>query len=65
MGNKNFLKQLKFCQELTDIFNIYSSCLDDYFKDIHNQKEHLELYNYYVNLKNNILNSAKKHGVIN
>lgn len=54
--NKNFIKQLNFAQDLVNVFSNYATNLDNYFKDENNQKEHLELYNYYQKLKVDIKN---------
>lgn len=64
MKNKNIIKQLKFANKLIDLFKIYTSCLDDYYENEENKKNNKELYGYYKNLKDNIVNTAKEYGVI-
>lgn len=54
--HKNFIKQLNFAQDLVNVFSNYATNLDNYFKDENNQKEHLELYNYYQKLMVDIKN---------
>lgn len=54
--HKNFIKQLIFAQDLVNVFSNYAINLDNYFKDENNQKEHLELYNYYQKLMVDIKN---------
>ena len=59
MNNKELLKKLKFCSDVINVFDIYASCLDDYFKTEKNRKDHIELYNYYRQLTNNLNNLSK------
>lgn len=61
-NKKEIENKLSFVNEVLGVFKIYSECCDDYFKSVHNQKEHLELYNYYANLKQNLINCFNKYG---
>lgn len=61
---KDISKYFSFMREFVKIINLYADCCDDYFKSEQNQKEHEDLYNYYKNLKENILNCSKKYGVV-
>lgn len=65
MKKNNMIKQLKYVNKLIDLFKIYTSCLDDYYENEENRKNNKELYGYYKNLKDNIVNTAKKYEVIN
>lgn len=59
MNKKELLKKVKFFGDVLNIFDIYSSCLDDYFKIEKNRLEHKELYDYYKQLVNNLNNLVK------
>ena len=47
-------KILNFAQDLINLFTDYSFSLDKYFKDEKNKKEHLDLYNEYQILNQNL-----------
>ena len=63
-NKKEIENKLKFMKEFVGIVNLYADCCDDYFSLEQNQKEHAVLYNYYKNFSENIINCAKKHGVV-
>lgn len=63
MNPKKLMKSFNFSLDLINVFKIYASCLDDYFKVEDNRINHKELYNYYQQLNINIKNSMKKNGL--
>lgn len=56
---KELLKKINFCTDVLNVFDIYASCLDEYFKDGDNKENHIELYNYYMQLRINLNNLLK------
>lgn len=62
MNIKKVMQSFTFCQDLINDFVVYSATLDDYFSNEENKKDHEYLYNYYLQLKENILNTVKKNG---
>lgn len=63
-SKKNKLDVVKFSNELIGIFNEYATLCDNYFKDVNNQIDNLELYSYYSELKTKIIILAKEYGVL-
>lgn len=63
-NKKEIENKLKFMKEFVEIVNLYVDCCDDYFQLEQNKKEHAVLYNYYKNFSDNIINCAKRHGVV-
>lgn len=59
MKYSDLLKNLKFANNLVEIFKQYGKKLDEYFKNDDNKEKHQELYNYYLELMNNIQKEAK------
>lgn len=55
------IKILNFAQDLINLFSDYSFGLDKYFEKEKNKKEHLELYNEYMVLSQNIRNLKGKY----
>lgn len=61
MKFNNVNKIVNFSNDLINIFTDYAYGLDKYFKDDKNKKEHLELYNEYMNLNQNLKNLKGKY----
>lgn len=61
MKNKELLKKLNYCTDILNVFDIYATCLDEYFDDDKNKEEHTDLYNYYKQLINNIMNVQERY----
>ena len=61
-GIRSVKKQLNLCNDLINIFTDYAYSLDEYFKIEKNKDEHLELYNEYQILNQNLKNSLKRNG---
>ncbi len=64
MKMKKIISNFKFCQDLVNIFTVYTKCLEDYFSDEKNINDHWVLYNYYIDLDVNVKNAVKKNGVL-
>lgn len=60
---KNLLSQLNFSLDVVKAFDDYAKDLDVYFSIEENQKNNLELFKYYNDLKNKMLALATKYGV--
>ena len=65
MKKKKIVNDLKFCNDLINIFRIYVECLEEYFKDEKNKEDHKELYNYFEQLHINIINAINNNGYSN
>ena len=59
MKYKDLLNKITFVQNVLNCFTDYSKNLDKYFEKEENKEDHLELYNYYIQLRDN-LNKIKK-----
>ena len=64
MKKKKLISVVNFSQDLVNIFTIYVKCLEEYFSEDENIKNHYELYNYFKQLDANIKNAVKKNGVL-
>lgn len=64
MKMKKIINSFNFCQDLVDIFTVYTKCLEEYFKDPDNVINHKVLYDYYLQLDSNIKNAVKKNGLL-
>lgn len=64
MNKVNLIKQFKFSNELINILNEFSVYLDSYFKIEDNINNNKELYEYYCNFKEKIINTSRKYGII-
>lgn len=64
MKVKKLISSFNFCQDLINVFTIYTKCLEEYFKDEKNIEDHKELYDYYIQLDTNIKNSVKKNSIL-
>lgn len=64
MNKNNFIKQLKFSGELVNEFNLYTDRLENYFKDEKNRENNKELYDFYCQLKENVICLSKRYGVL-
>ena len=62
--NKKLINQIKFMNEFLRIMNIYTECCDNYFMYEENRRNHSDLYNYYENLRKNLINCVKKYEVV-
>lgn len=63
MKMKDLKNKILFMNEMTNIYSIYAECLDEYFKNEKNREDHKELYQYYLNLIDNIKNNVKKYNL--
>lgn len=61
-GFRSIKNHLNLCNDLINIFTDYSFSLDEYFKIEKNKKEHLELFNEYQILNENLKKSLKRNG---
>lgn len=61
MKLKDLNKIMNINYELINIFTDYAFSLDTYFKEEKNKKEHIELYNEYIILNQNIKNLKGKY----
>lgn len=64
MKMKKIISSFNFCQDLINVFTLYTKCLEEYFKKDENKENHKELYDYYKQLDTNIKNAVNKHGVL-
>lgn len=60
---KNIVSKLNFAMDLVNSFNDYSNILDVYFSLEENREKNKELFIYYQDLRNNIINLSKKYNI--
>lgn len=60
---KNILDKLNFSMDLVNSFNDYSNILDIYFSKEENREKNKELFIYYQDLRDNIINLSKKYNI--
>lgn len=60
---KNNVAKLNFAIDLINFFNDYSNILDIYFSKEENREKNRELFIYYQDLRNNIVNLSKKYNI--
>lgn len=60
---KNILDKLNFAMDLVNSFNDYSNILDIYFSKEENREKNRELFIYYQDLRDNIINLSKKYNI--
>lgn len=60
---KNIVAKLNFAMDLINSFNYYSNILDIYFSKEENREKNRELFIYYQDLRNNIVNLSKKYNI--
>lgn len=63
MKMKDLKNKILFMNDITNIYSMYAECLDEYFKIEKNREDHKELYQYYLNLIDNIKNKVKKYNL--
>lgn len=51
---KDLYKKITFVQKVLECFTDYSSNLDKYFKTDENKQNHKELYDYYIQLRDEL-----------
>lgn len=51
---KDLYKKIMFVQKVLECFTDYSNNLDEYFKDDDNKEKHKELYDYYIQLRDEL-----------
>lgn len=61
MKTKDIVKGVILSKEILTIFEGFSGSLDEYFKLEKNKKEHLELYNMYLNLNRDLQSLKEKY----
>ena len=59
---KDLYKKIMFVQKVLECFTDYSKNLDEYFKDDDNKEKHKELYDYYIQLRDE-LNELKRRKI--
>lgn len=64
MKMRKIVSSINFCQDMVNVFTLYTKCLEEYFSEEKNIEEHKELYDYYKQLDTNIKNAIKKNGVL-
>lgn len=62
MDINRFKKGLNFSNDMINVFSGYANNLDRYFADAQNRKEHRELYQEYLRLRDNLISITKKNG---
>lgn len=62
MDINRFKKGLNFSNDMINVFSEYANNLDRYFVDEQNRKEHRELYQEYLRLRDNLISITKKNG---
>ena len=60
---KNIVSKLNFAMDLVNSFNDYSNILDVYFSLEENRENNKELFIYYQDLRDNIINLSKKYNI--
>lgn len=60
---KNIVSKLNFAMDLVNSFNDYSNILDVYFSLEENREKNKELFIYYQDLRDNIINLSKKYNI--
>lgn len=60
---KNIVSKLNFAMDLVNSFNDYSNTLDVYFSLEENRENNKELFIYYQDLRDNIINLSKKYNI--
>ena len=51
---KDLYKKIMFVQNVLEIFTDYSNNLDKYFEKDENKENHKDLYNYYIQLRDEL-----------
>ena len=51
---KDLYKKIMFVQNVLEIFTDYSNNLDKYFETDENKENHKDLYNYYIQLRDEL-----------
>ena len=64
MNINKLMNSMLYTQDLIKEFTNYSKKLDEYFNNTDNIYAHIDLYNYYWDLKNNLQELAIKHKVV-
>ena len=64
MNVNKLMSSMFYTQDLIKEFTNYSKKLDDYFSIKDNIYSHIDLYNYYWDLKNSLQELAIKHKVV-
>ena len=62
MNIRELKRSFNLCNDLINIFTDYSYSLDEYFKIENNKEEHLELFNEYQILNENLKKAINKNG---
>lgn len=57
---KDLYKKISFVQNVLECFTDYSNNLDKYFEKEENKNNHKELYDYYVKLRNDLVDLKKR-----
>ena len=60
---KNIVSKLNFAMDLVNSFNDYSNILDVYFSLEENREKNKELFIYYQDLRDNIINLSKNYNI--
>lgn len=64
MNPKKLMNIMFYTQDLIKEFTKYSKLLDDYFSITDNIYSHIDLYNYYLDLKSKLQELAIKHKMV-
>lgn len=64
MNINKLMNSMFYAQDLIKEFTVYSKKLDEYFNNTNNIYAHVDLYNYYLDLKTNLQELAIKHKVV-
>lgn len=64
MNPKKLINSFMFCQDLIKVFTEYSKKLDNYFNNPENIYQHNDLYDYYLDLKNQLQEISIKNGMV-